>query len=163
MHVFFSPAREGVYSMRSSSSWFLSGTADDRWDNNDLHALTSIPGSDFEAVDESMLQMNPNSAQVAGLPSFPPSPTASASPSHSPATGTGRSTSPHDTLTPEIVRIDQSGQNGSNPNVYPSPQNTVSSGIGNRLPVILGGVALLLAITGGLIGIKRRKRFKPSS
>ncbi len=67
--------RYGMFVADNGSSWFLSGTADNRWNNDDLHALTSIPGSDFEAVDESMLQMNANSAQVAGSPSFPPSPT----------------------------------------------------------------------------------------
>jgi hypothetical protein len=68
---------------------------------------------------------------------------------------------PHAALTPEIVQIDQSGQNRSL-NTYPSRQNTVSNGIGNRLPLVLGGVALLLGMIGTAIGIKRRKWFKSS-
>ena len=152
----------GMFVADNGSSWFLSGTADNRWNNDDLHALTSIPGSDFEAVDESMLQMNPNSAQVAGSPSFLPFPTSAVSPTHSPTASAVGTNSPHAALTPEIVQIDQSGLNGNgnSPNVYPSHQNTISSGIGNRLPLVLGGVALALAITGITIGMKRRKWFK---
>jgi len=147
----------GMLVADNGSSWYVSGTADNRWNNDDLHALNTIPGSDFEAVDESMLQMNPNSAQVADSPSFPPSPTTSASPTAS-AIGTN---SPHASLTPEIVQIDQSGQNRSL-NTYPPRQNTISNGIGNRLPFVLGGVVLLLGIPGIAIGIKRRKWFRSS-
>src|SRR5579863_981387 len=86
----------GMFVADNGSSWYLSGTADNRWNNDDLHALNSIPGSDFEAVDESMMQMNPNSAQVAGSPSFPPSPTTSASPTHSPTPSAAGTHSPHD-------------------------------------------------------------------
>ena len=147
----------GMFVADNGSSWFLSGTADNRWNNDDLHALTSIPGSDFEAVDESMLQMNPNSAQVAGSPSFPPSPTPTVSPAHSPTISAVGTNSPHSALTPEIIQIDQSGLNGNSPNTYPSRQNSISSGTGNRLPLVLGGIALLLGITGGAMGMKRRK------
>jgi hypothetical protein len=151
--------RYGMIVADNGSSWYVSGTADNRWNNDDLHALNSIPGSDFEAVDESMLQTNPNSAQVAGSPSFPPSPTTSASPAHSP---TASARSPHASLTPEIVEIDQSGQktilSGSSPG-----QSRGSHGIGNRLPLVLGGVALLLGIIGAVWGMKRRKWFKSSA
>lgn len=150
----------GMFVADNGSSWFLSGTADNRWNNDDLHALTSIPGSDFEAVDESMLQMNPNSAQVAGSPSFPPSPTGAASPAHSPTASAVGPTSPHAALTPEIIQIDQSRLNGNNSDTYRSRQNIISSGAGNRLPLVLGSIALALAITGGAIGMRRRKRFK---
>jgi len=151
----------GMFVADNGSSWYLSGTADNRWNNNDLHALTSIPGSDFEAVDESKLQMNLNSAQVAGSPSFPPSPTSPVSPTHSQTASAAGTNAPHAALTPEIVQIDQSGLNGS-PGTYSTHQNTASSGIGNRLPLVLGGIVLLLGITGGAIGIICRKRFKSS-
>jgi len=37
----------------------------DRWDNDDLHNLqTRVHGSDFEAVDESSLMIDPSSAQA---------------------------------------------------------------------------------------------------
>lgn len=146
----------GMIVADNGSSWFVSGTADNRWNNDDLHALNSIPGSDFEAVDESALQMNPNSAQVAGSPAFAPSPTASASPAHSPTASASSTSAPHAALTPEIVEIDQSRQN-ANLNTLPARQ---SNGTGNRLPLILGGVALLLCIGGAALLIKRRKRFK---
>lgn len=48
----------------NGSSWFLSGVPDERWDNDALHALGGITGSDFEAVDASSLQVSPNSGQA---------------------------------------------------------------------------------------------------
>mgnify|MGYP001244693879 CR=1 FL=1 len=45
-------------------SWVLSGAPDPRWNNNDLALLGNITGSDFEAVDESALQLYPNSGAV---------------------------------------------------------------------------------------------------
>ena len=48
----------------SPDSWDLSGAPDPRWNNNDLALLRNITGSDFEAVDESALQLYPNSAAV---------------------------------------------------------------------------------------------------
>jgi hypothetical protein len=48
----------------NGSSWYLSGTQDSRWDNDALHALGSLPGSDFEAVDSSSLMISANSGQA---------------------------------------------------------------------------------------------------
>ena len=45
----------------NGSAWYLSGTQDSRWDNDALHALGSLPGSDFEAVDSSSLMISSNS------------------------------------------------------------------------------------------------------
>ncbi len=45
----------------NGSSWYLSGTQDSRWDNDALHALGSLPGSDFEAVDSSGLMVSSSS------------------------------------------------------------------------------------------------------
>jgi hypothetical protein len=57
--------RYGMFLADNGSAWFLSGAPDDRWDNDDLHALqTGVVGSDFEAVDESALQAHPDSGQV---------------------------------------------------------------------------------------------------
>jgi len=42
----------------------ISGAPDARWNNDDLHALTSIDGSNFEAVDVSPLMVDPNSGQA---------------------------------------------------------------------------------------------------
>lgn len=46
------------------SSWVISGAPDARWNNADLALLGQIAGSDFEAVDESALQLYPNSGAV---------------------------------------------------------------------------------------------------
>jgi hypothetical protein len=50
----------------NGSSWYISGVPDSRWDNDDLHELGSITGSDFEAVDESSFMVQPDSGQSAG-------------------------------------------------------------------------------------------------
>jgi hypothetical protein len=40
----------GVIMADNGSSMYLSGAPDDRWDNNDLHNLSSLHASDFEVV-----------------------------------------------------------------------------------------------------------------
>ncbi|MEV6007726.1 hypothetical protein AB0M29_13035 [Streptomyces sp. NPDC051976] len=45
----------------NGSPWYISGTQDDRWNNDVLHALDVLKGSDFEAVDVSALRLNPDS------------------------------------------------------------------------------------------------------
>ncbi len=55
----------GMFLADNGSSWYLSGVPDERWDNDDLHNLqTRVRGSDFEAVDESGLMLDPDSGQV---------------------------------------------------------------------------------------------------
>ncbi|MBA2597813.1 MAG: hypothetical protein H0V00_14405, partial [Chloroflexia bacterium] len=71
----FSPANQvilralqtyGMMLADNGSNWFFSGTPDDRWDNDDLHALQEgIFGADFEAVDCSSLMIDADSGQVA--------------------------------------------------------------------------------------------------
>jgi len=56
----------GMILADNGSSWYLSGAPDDRWDNDVLHTISQLQGSDFEAVDESSLMVQPNSAQVKG-------------------------------------------------------------------------------------------------
>ena len=53
----------GMFLADNGSPWFLSGAPDERWDNDVLHAMDAIQGSDFEAVDEASLMIDPNSAQ----------------------------------------------------------------------------------------------------
>jgi len=48
----------------NGSAWYLSGAPDPRWDDDDLHALQQLVGSDFEAIDESALQVAANSGQA---------------------------------------------------------------------------------------------------
>lgn len=55
----------GMFVADNGSSWYLTGAPDERWDNDDLHLLqTGVRGSDFEAVDESALMVNADSAQA---------------------------------------------------------------------------------------------------
>jgi hypothetical protein len=61
----------GMFLADNGSSWFLSGAPDPRWNDDELHQLSLLHGSDFEAVDESSLMIDPNSAQ-ARPPTLPP-------------------------------------------------------------------------------------------
>jgi hypothetical protein len=51
----------GLILADNGSSWFISGAPDDRWDNDVLRELKSIPGSAFEAVDASSMMIGPDS------------------------------------------------------------------------------------------------------
>ena len=48
----------------NGSAWFISGIPDERWDNDDLHQLGTVQGSDFEVVDVSSLMIDPDSGQA---------------------------------------------------------------------------------------------------
>jgi hypothetical protein len=50
----------------NGTSWYISGVPDPRWDNDELHELDVVEGSDFEAINESSLMVDPNSGQVVG-------------------------------------------------------------------------------------------------
>jgi hypothetical protein len=54
----------GMILADNGSSWFLSGAPDPGWNDSDLHNLTKILGSNFEAVDVSPLMVDPNSGQA---------------------------------------------------------------------------------------------------
>jgi hypothetical protein len=56
--------RYGMILADNGSSWYISGAPDSRWNNDDLHVLTTITGSNFEAVDVSPLMVNPNTGQA---------------------------------------------------------------------------------------------------
>jgi hypothetical protein len=45
--------RYGMIVADNGSNWFISGAPDPRWDNDDLHELGRLKGSDFEVVNES--------------------------------------------------------------------------------------------------------------
>lgn len=47
--------RYGALLADNGSPWFFSGAPDRRWDNDDLHTLDRITGSDFEVVDTTSL------------------------------------------------------------------------------------------------------------
>ncbi len=70
----FSPANQviltalkqyGMILADNGSSWFLAGVPNDNWNNDDLHHLTTILGSSFEAVDATVFMINPDSGQAA--------------------------------------------------------------------------------------------------
>lgn len=50
----------GMILADNGSSWYISGSPDEGWDNDVLHELDVISGADFEAVDVSSLQVDPN-------------------------------------------------------------------------------------------------------
>jgi hypothetical protein len=52
----------------NGSSWFLTGESNPNWNDDDMHNITQLTGSDMEAVDTSTLAADPNSAAVAGSP-----------------------------------------------------------------------------------------------
>lgn len=55
----------GIILADNGSNWYISGTADDRWDNDMLvDGFNQLKGSDFEAVDVSSLQVHPDSGQA---------------------------------------------------------------------------------------------------
>ena len=54
----------GMILADNGSAWYISGAPDERWDNDVLHELDVVVGSDFEAVDVSSLMVDPNSGQV---------------------------------------------------------------------------------------------------
>src|SRR5262249_8330554 len=54
----------GMILADNGSAWYISGAPDSRWDNNALHTLGGVLGSDFEAVDGRALMINANSGQA---------------------------------------------------------------------------------------------------
>jgi len=54
----------GMMLADNGSAWYISGVPDERWDNDHLHELHQVHGSDFEAVDVSSLMVDPDSGQV---------------------------------------------------------------------------------------------------
>jgi hypothetical protein len=54
----------GLILADNGSSWYISGTPDERWDNEQLHWLDeNLTGAWMEAVDTSALMIDPNSGQ----------------------------------------------------------------------------------------------------
>jgi hypothetical protein len=51
----------GIILADNGSAWYLSGIPDPRWNDDNLHMLGQLTGSNFEAVDATVLQIDPNS------------------------------------------------------------------------------------------------------
>jgi hypothetical protein len=56
--------RYGAFLADNGSPWYISGTEDDRWNNDAIGALKTLTGNDFEAVDTASLMANPNTGAV---------------------------------------------------------------------------------------------------
>ncbi len=54
----------GIILADNGSAWYISGVPDERWNNDHLHEIDVITGSDFEVVDVSSLMIDPNSGQA---------------------------------------------------------------------------------------------------
>jgi hypothetical protein len=54
----------GVIVADNGSSWYLSGSPDNRWNNDALRTLGNLRGTDFEAVDESGLMVARDSGEA---------------------------------------------------------------------------------------------------
>ena len=52
----------GLILTDNGSNWYFQGTEDSRWKNALLDELKTVPGSAFEAVDESSCMIDPDSA-----------------------------------------------------------------------------------------------------
>lgn len=56
--------RYGLFLADNGSNWYFQGTMDPRWPDRLLDELKTVPASEFEAVDESACQVDPDSAQA---------------------------------------------------------------------------------------------------
>lgn len=54
----------GIILADNGSPWYVSGAPDENWDNDMLHEMDDLTGNDFEAVDTSVLMVNPNSGET---------------------------------------------------------------------------------------------------
>ncbi|MBL8050735.1 MAG: hypothetical protein JNM46_05885 [Anaerolineales bacterium] len=54
----------GIVLADNGSPWYVSGAPNQNWNNDMLHELDDLTGSDFEAVDTSSLMIDPNSAET---------------------------------------------------------------------------------------------------
>ena len=72
----------GLFVADNGSDWFFQGTEDGQWDSGVypqmIQDLKNVPVSAFEAVDESSLMINANSAQAGTAPSAAAAPAAAA-------------------------------------------------------------------------------------
>jgi hypothetical protein len=140
----------GMFVADNGSSWYLSGTTDNRWNNDDLHALTSIPGSDFEVVDESALQLSPDSAQVNGTP------TAVVSPTPSPAKKSTITPSPTSTIALALKPEQQ-----ATPHTAPGTtlaSDPATSEVLSSVLFVLAGIIALAGLVMVLLIYRQRKR-----
>lgn len=61
----------GMILADNGSAWFLTGAPNDSWDNDMLHEMDVVLGSDFQVVDTSVVMVDPNSGQAGTWPPPP--------------------------------------------------------------------------------------------
>ena len=54
----------GMILADNGSAWYISGKPDSRWNNDNLRTFHNIAGSNFEAVDATVLMIDPNSGEA---------------------------------------------------------------------------------------------------
>jgi hypothetical protein len=54
----------GLFICDQGSDWYVQGASDPRWNDDDLNALKTLTGNDFEVIDETPMIVNPDSAQA---------------------------------------------------------------------------------------------------
>jgi hypothetical protein len=54
----------GMILADNGSPWYISGVPDERWDNDVLHEVDQVLGSDFEVVDTALLMIDPDSGEA---------------------------------------------------------------------------------------------------
>ncbi len=54
----------GMILSDNGAPWYITGAPDNRWNNDALHTLHQLKGSDFEAVDSTSLMINQDSGQA---------------------------------------------------------------------------------------------------
>ncbi len=64
----------GMILADNGAPWYITGAPDERWDNDALHTLHQLKGTDFEAVDSSSLMIDQNSGQARSAPAVTVSP-----------------------------------------------------------------------------------------
>ena len=54
----------GIILADNGSAWYISGKPDPRWNDDNLHTLSQVLGSNFEAVDATVLQISADSGEA---------------------------------------------------------------------------------------------------
>lgn len=66
----------GIILADNGSAWYISGKPDERWNNDNLATMGRLIGSNFEAVDATVLQISPDSGEARQAASVTVSPAA---------------------------------------------------------------------------------------
>ncbi len=129
----------------------LSGAPDPRWNDNDLWALSKIPSSDFEVVNESSLQVGPNSGRVLIPPTLS---TATPTPSITPSATSPVTSSIAIGLVPN--HAEETNKRGTNS----KGGNVGRTGTINKLPFAFAGAFILLTTIGILLKFRCARRLE---